>query len=103
MAMQQIINEHQRLVVLRLLTEAGAFALNESILQDGLIAYGLDISRDSLKVQLAWLAEQGLIKTELVGNPLQKQLTTATLTGRGQDVAAGRATVPGVKRPRAGE
>lgn len=98
MAMQQIINEHQRLVVLRLLTEAGAFALNESILQDSLIAYGLDISRDSLKVQLAWLAEQGLIKTEQVG-----KVTTATLTGRGQDVATGRATVPGVKRPRAGE
>ncbi|MGR3972071.1 ArsR family transcriptional regulator, partial [Shewanella sp. 1180_01] len=28
---------------------------------------------------------------------------TATLTGRGQDVATGRAVVPGVKRPRAGE
>ncbi|MBI1676041.1 ArsR family transcriptional regulator [Shewanella sp. DW31] len=98
MAMQQIINEHQRLVVLRLLTEAGAFALNESILQDGLNAYGLDISRDALLLQLAWLNEQGLIKTELVG-----KVTTATLTGRGQDVATGRAVVPGVKRPRAGE
>ncbi|MCB2381271.1 ArsR family transcriptional regulator [Shewanella sp. SR1] len=98
MAMQQIINQHQRLVVLRLLTEAGAFALNESILQDGLNAYGLDISRDALLVQLAWLNEQGLIKIELVG-----KVTTATLTGRGQDVATGRAVVPGVKRPRAGE
>ncbi|WP_445945477.1 VpaChn25_0724 family phage protein [Shewanella sp.] len=98
MAMQNIINEHQRLVVLRLLTEAGAFALNESILQDGLIAYGLDISRDTLLTQLAWLNEQGLINTDLVG-----KVTTATLTGRGQDVATGRALVPGVKRPRAGE
>lgn len=98
MAIAQIINEHQRLVVLRLLTEAGAFALNESILQDSLIAYGLDISRDALLVQLAWLNEQGLITTDHIG-----KVTTATLTGRGQDVASGRATVPGVKRPRAGE
>lgn len=98
MAMQNIINEHQRLVVLRLLGEEPGFVLNESILQDGLNAYGLTISRDSLRTQLAWLAEQGLLQLETVG-PVQ----TARITGRGQDVAAGRALVPGIKRPRAGE
>ncbi|MCE9679603.1 ArsR family transcriptional regulator [Shewanella sp. AS1] len=98
MALQDIITEHQRLVILRLLAEVPGFDLNESILQDGLDAYGLDISRDGLRTQLAWLAEQGLIRLEKLGGT-QK----ATLTSRGEDVALGRAVVPGIKRPRAGE
>lgn len=98
MALQEIMKEHQRLVVLRLLAEVSGFDLNESILQDGLNAYGLDISRDSLRTQLAWLAEQGLITLQKLGST-QK----AVLTARGEDVAQGRAVVPGIKRPRAGE
>lgn len=98
MAMKQIMNEHQRLVILRLLGEVPGFDLNESILQDGLNAYGLDISRDGLRTQLAWLAEQDLVRLDKVGCT-QK----AVLTARGEDVANGRALVPGIKRPRAGE
>ncbi|MCG9755021.1 ArsR family transcriptional regulator [Shewanella insulae] len=98
MALQDIMKEHQRLVILRMLTEVAGFDLNESILQDGLIAYGLDISRDGLRTQLAWLEEQGLIRLEQLGGT-QK----AVLTSRGEDVATGRAVVPGIKRPRAGE
>ncbi|TVP08640.1 ArsR family transcriptional regulator [Shewanella sp. KCT] len=98
MALQDIMKEHQRLVILRMLTEVAGFDLNESILQDGLIVYGLDISRDGLRTQLAWLEEQGLIRLEKLGGT-QK----AVLTSRGEDVATGRAVVPGIKRPRAGE
>ncbi|AQS38592.1 hypothetical protein Sps_03465 [Shewanella psychrophila] len=98
MALKQIMNEHQRLVILRLLGEVPGFDLNESILQDGLNAYGLDISRDGLRTQLAWLAEQDLVTLDKVGST-QK----AVLTARGEDVANGRAVVPGIKRPRAGE
>lgn len=98
MALQDIMQQHQRLVILRLLAEVSGFDLNESILQDGLNAYGLDISRDGLRTQLAWLAEQGLIRLEKLGGT-QK----AVLTARGEDVALGRAVVPGIKRPRAGE
>ena len=98
MAMKQIMNEHQRLVILRLLGEVPGFDLNESILQDGLNAYGLDISRDGLRTQLAWLAEQDLVRLDKIGST-QK----AVLTARGEDVANGRALVPGIKRPRAGD
>ncbi|MCH4295586.1 ArsR family transcriptional regulator [Shewanella sp. 3B26] len=97
MALANIMAEHQRLVILRLLAEVPGYELNESILQDGLDAYGLNVSRDALRTQLAWLTEQGLVALQTVGNT---QL--ATLNGRGEDVAAGRAYVPGVKRPRAG-
>lgn len=98
MALQDIMQQHQRLVILRCLAEVPGFDLNESILQDSLIAYGLDISRDGLRTQLAWLQEQGLIRLEQLGST-QK----AVLTARGEDVALGRAVVPGIKRPRAGE
>ena len=98
MPLEDLIKEHQRLVILRLLNEAPSYDLNESILQDGLNAFGLDISRDGLRTQFAWLKEQGYISIEQIG-PIQK----AKLTARGEDVANGRAHVPGIKRPRAGE
>ncbi len=98
MALKQLIAEHQRLVILRMLSDVPGYDLNESILQDGLSAYGLDISRDGLKTQLAWLEEQDLITIDKVGST-QK----AMLKARGQDVATGHAHVPGIKRPRAGE
>ncbi|WP_417345723.1 ArsR family transcriptional regulator [Ferrimonas sp.] len=98
MALKTIMQEHQRLVILRLLAEVPGFDLNESILQDGLIAYGLDISRDGLRIQLDWLAEQSLVTLHTIGTTRKAQLTE-----RGQDVSTGRAVVSGVKRPRAGE
>jgi len=98
MAMKTIIQEHQRLVVLRLLSEDLGYDLNESILQDGLGIYSLSISRDALRTQLAWLEEQGCITlSELQGTQLAK------LTPRGLDIANGSAIQPGIKRPRPGE
>jgi len=47
-----------------------------------------------VRTDLAWLAEQGLLQTATTGD-----VTMATLLTRGVDVAAGRAVVPGVKRP----
>lgn len=96
--MTNLIKEHQRLVILRLLHEAAGMDLNESILQDGLDAYGLDISRDNLRIELEWLKEGGLLTLEPIG---RSQI--ATLTARGEDVVMGRTRVPGIKRPRPGE
>lgn len=90
----ELMREHQRLVILRLLSEDSGYDLNESILHDGINAMGLDISRDGLRTQLAWLVEQGLITLSSVGN-----IQLAHLTSRGLDVATGRARVPGIKRP----
>ena len=98
MSMKQLMQAHQRLVILRCLSEVPGYDLNESIIQDSLDLYGLDISRDALRTQLAWLDEQGCISLkELSGTQL------ATLNSRGLDVVNGRAKVPGIKRPRPGE
>ena len=86
---------HVRLAILRLLHEAPGYALNSSILTDAVGALGLAATRDQVRSEIAWLAEQRLVTSdELPGG-----LMVATLTERGADVADGRAHVPGVQRP----
>lgn len=94
MSMREILNQDQRLVLLRSLSDCGGDA-NESVLQTCLDTYGHRLSRDAVRSHLAWLDEQGLCSTKDVAGCL-----VATVTGRGLDVAEGRSTVPGVKRPR---
>ncbi|MGP5238699.1 VpaChn25_0724 family phage protein [Pseudomonas helleri] len=83
-----------RLVVLRLLVEMTAYRANSSVLTMALDNYGHTLSRDQVKTELHWLAEQGALTLSDVGPVL-----VVTLTERGQDIAAGRARVPGIKRP----
>ncbi|MDC9620126.1 ArsR family transcriptional regulator [Xenorhabdus sp. XENO-7] len=92
--MREILDADQRLVLLRSLAECGGEA-NESVLQTCLDTYGHRLSRDRVRSHLGWLEEQGLCSVNDVAGCL-----VATLTGRGVDVAEGRSTVPGVKRPR---
>ena len=92
--MKELLDADQRLVMLRSLIDAGGEA-NESILQDCLDVFGHRVSRDQVRTHISWLAEQGLVAIENVGSYM-----VANLTGRGQDVAEGRSTVPGVKKPR---
>lgn len=92
----QTLQQHdRRLVLLRSLAEMGGAEANESILCECLGLYGHQVSRDVVRTELAWLAEQTLVRLRDVAG-----CCVATLTGRGDDVAAGRASVPGVKRPR---
>lgn len=88
------LREHQRLVILRILTEMPAYRSNSSVLSQALTNYGLDATRDQTKTQIHWLGEQGLVQFEDLDSIL-----IITLTERGSDVAAGRAIVPGIKRP----
>jgi hypothetical protein len=56
--------------------------------------YGHTASLDQVRTDLAWLAEQGLVSSRTTAD-----VTIATLTARGVDVATGRAVQPGVKKP----
>lgn len=93
--MRDLLDQDQRLVILRSLLDCGDSA-NESILQECLQAYGHRVSRDSVRTHLSWLAEQGLVRVTDVSGCF-----VAEITGRGDDVASGLASVPGVKKPRA--
>lgn len=91
-----LVSQDRRLVILRLLAEDLDRKLNTSVLQDALDLVGHGCSRDCVETEVSWLEEQSLVTSEKVG-----PVTVVRLTGRGQDVAEGKATVPGVKRPRA--
>lgn len=87
--------EDRRLVILRILQDQPQFSLNESVMQSALERFAHVVSRDTLRGDLAWLEEQGLVATEVVA----QRVWVAQLTERGGEVATGRARHPGVKRP----
>ena len=88
------LSADRRLVILRLLSEFQMYRSNSSVLHMALEGFGHATTRDLVKTDLAWLAEQGLVNTEVMG-----PVIVATATERGLDVASGRAMVPGVARP----
>lgn len=88
------LRHDMRLVILRLLVEMPGYRANSSVLNTALDNFGHTASRDQIKTELQWLAEQGAVSLADIGPVL-----VATLTERGQDIAAGRTRVPGIKRP----
>ena len=90
------LTEDRRLVVLRVLAESAGYTANEYILQQMLEQFGHVASIDRIRADLAWLRAQQLLTVSQVAD-----VHIARITARGQDVAAGRTVVPGVKRPHA--
>lgn len=89
----QLQAEHRRLSTLHFLDAAPGMALNAPLIRSALESVAVLASLDQVEADLAWLAEQLLVTLERVGN-----VTVATITERGRDVAAQRASVPGVAR-----
>lgn len=87
--------EDRRLTILLLLSESPDYKANHFLIQSALDGFGHTVSGDRLKADLAWLGEQGLLTVAETGSVLVPQLSD-----RGLDVAQGRVTHPGVKRPR---
>ena len=89
------LTEDRRLSVLLVLNETPGYSANAFLLRDAIgQIYGHNASIDQVRTDIAWLAEQVLVTARTVGD-----VTLATLSTRGADVAAGRASVPGVKKP----
>jgi len=93
----EILAQHLRLTMLRMLAGAPGYRANSSILHSAAHEFGITASRDRIRTELAWLAEQGLTTNDDVG-----AIVVVTLTDRGLDVAEGRAVQPGVQRPAPG-
>ena len=92
---QDLLAEDRRLSILLLLDAAPGGSANEALLHAALPEFGHQPSMDVVRADLAWLMEAGLAETSDTHG-----LAVARITGRGLDVAAGRATHPGVKRRR---
>lgn len=97
MSYQTTITEDRRLSLLLVLQATPGYSANQFLLSQAIDGvYGHKASIDQVRGDLAWLAEQGLVTTREPGN---SGVMLAELTARGADVAAGRAVVPGVKKP----
>lgn len=90
----QVATEDRRLAVLRILEGSPEYRANVYLVQKMLSGFGHAPSLDQLNGDLAWLAEQGLLELETVGD-----VPIPQLLARGIDTACGRAVIPGVARP----
>lgn len=93
----ETLRQHRRLSILRALAGAPEYTANDSMLTELVNSVGVTSTRDQVVTAIGWLAEQGLVTAEKLSS-----LTVAKVTTRGADVAAGRASVEGVKRPSPG-
>lgn len=93
---REFLTEDRRLAILHVLAGDPGYSVNDSIMRTALETIGHTVSRDQVRTDFAWLAEQGLVKVDVV---LEGKVHVARLTERGAEAEAGRATVPGVKRP----
>lgn len=87
----------RKLVLLKALESATQYCCNAYLLRRFADSLGHVVSADRIAQDLAWLAEQGLVTLEKA-----LDVTVATITERGLDVAQGRAKVPGVQQPAPG-
>lgn len=94
MSYSETVQRHARIAILRYLAEQPDYSLNDSMVRELLGQLAIAYTRDQVRAELAWLAEQGLVTIEEL-----RDLQIAKITERGDDVAKGRATVPGIKRP----
>lgn len=94
MSFANLLAEDRRLCFLRLLTQAPAASANTYVLHAALADMGHSCSADQVETDASWLSEQGLVTVDDLG-----KIRVVKLTARGDDVAAGRALVPGVKKP----
>lgn len=95
MSFSEHFSEFLRLAILESLFKAAGYGLHEYLLLESVRALGLGTTRDRLRAELAWLAEQGLIEHDAL-----EVAWVVRLTNRGSDAAAGLAQVPGVARPK---
>lgn len=90
----EVRRRHMRLSILIVLKDAPQYRCNDSIMRDALRTFGFEPSRDQVRGELHWLAEQGLIEVSEAGKLLIGRATT-----RGVDVAEGLSRHPDVQRP----
>ena len=97
-AFAETLAQNRRLCLLRTLESAPGYSANDSLLHTMVTDFGFHCSRDQVRTDLAWLAEQQLVTLRELAS-----VYVVCATQRGVDVARGFVTVPGVKRRGPGE
>lgn len=96
MSIEKVLAEDRRLVMLRCLSEAKGFQLNESTLRHALRVFAHHVDHDLMRADVAYLEKHGLVRTETL-SAASGELVLVTLTEAGSDVAEGTPH-PGVAR-----
>lgn len=91
---EQVWTEDLRLCVLRVLDQTRGDSCNSSILISAVGTFGFRVPRDKMHTELAWLDEQGAVKTRKV-----ESVVVATLTRRGKEHVDRATVIPGIKEP----
>lgn len=86
------VQKARRLVILLTLYFAAGYTLADALLHTQLASEGFLLSYDLLETEIAWLVEMDLVERLPAGYGVK-------LTLRGEDVALGRSTTHGVRRP----
>ncbi|MDH4122387.1 MAG: hypothetical protein OEV94_11860 [Deltaproteobacteria bacterium] len=94
MSYHETLRAHRRLEILKLLNATPGYTAGQHILAAAMPKTGVPATADQVTVELAWLAEQGLVSLTTGGG-----LSTAQITQRGIEAANGLAIIPGVARP----
>lgn len=93
----ETMSKHRRLTILKFLSDCPEYTSNASMLNDVCNDFGVSSTRDQITGELEWLKEQGFVTTAASGD-----FIVAIATGRGVDIADGKARHDGVRRPRPG-
>jgi hypothetical protein len=88
------LTRHVRLTILRALLDCKDWRANESFLSTMVDEIGLSAEREEVVMQCYWLEGEGLVENKVVAD-----LVIAQLTEEGMQVARGRKTHMGVRRP----
>lgn len=91
-----MLRRHRRLAILRHLEACSDYTSNASILTDVLDGVGVTSSRDQVVTELAWLRENDFVTYED-----RTDFIVVEATGRGIEIARGRAVHPEIQRPSA--
>lgn len=88
------LRRHRRLTILRALSVAPGYSANESLIEDVLDRFRVTSTRDQVRTELHWLADQGFITVEDIGD-----LLIASIAQAGLDVAEGKRVHPDIEKP----
>lgn len=91
---QRRMIEDRRLVILRYLDEEDDGRMSASLMVDALEIMSHRVPRATVLEDAGYLEGLGLLRVEYVGS-----VPMLRITGRGTEVAQGRESAPGVKRP----
>jgi hypothetical protein len=94
MPLRRVIDEDQRLILLRALCEADGGHLNETILMQALHQFGHTIGRDKVRTEAVWLESQSLVRIEKLA--VQGGFWVVHICRGGEEIVHNRRVHPGV-------